>query len=127
MFFNDELKWHKSASDFFKFLLHVVHLPPKDGFVSVLVSGAGTPYGYIIVVNNTNLFSKRTMHVYALYTNNQCPSASVELIAEARQWGVANKYEEVQACSYRFGGAAIRLFTRKLGFTSRFIVFTRPV
>jgi len=124
---NNELKWKKEPGDFLKILLHIIALGPQDGFIAVLVSGGGQPYGFVVVVNNTNKFSKKTAHIYLMYSNSQCPSTVAELSAEAQAWSKNNNYEEVQACSYRFGGAALRWFQKKMGFTSKFIVFTKPL
>lgn len=125
-YFKDELKWDIHPIDYYKVILNVIAGYEDDGIVMVLVSGTGQPYGYIVAINNSNAYSKRTVNVYAVFTNRKCPSAFAELSAETAQWAKSKNYEEVQACSPRVSGASIRWF-KKHGFTNPFLVFTRPL
>lgn len=122
-----ETDWNQNAEDFFKFLLHVVSVAPDNGAVMVLVSGAGQPYGYTVLVNNTHRFSPKTINVYAIYSNRKCPSTMTELAAESLQWARSRGYKEAQACSYRTNGSAIRFFEKHMQFDRKFMVFTRTL
>lgn len=124
---NRETGWSKQAEDFLKFLMHVVDLSPDHGVILVLVSGAGIPYGYAVVVDNTNRSSQKTVNIYAVYTNKKCPSTLTELSAEAFQWAKSRGFREAQACSYRVTGASDRFFKRHFKFDRKFVVYQRTL
>jgi len=126
-FFRKELRWEKTEIDYYKMLLNVVTADPSDGLVIILIGGTGQPYGYLVAVNNTNPFSKKSCNVYSLYTNNKCPSTFLELSTEAEQWARSYDYQEVQACSHRVNSGAIRWFQKKMKYTSKFMVFTKKL
>lgn len=127
-FLNTEQKWGKTNEQFLEALLYIVSNGEENGFVSVLVSGAGQPYGFIVVANNTTRFSDaKTCNIYAIYTNQDCRSTVAELSAEAFQWAKTHSYKLAQACSHRVNGAAIRWFQKKMRFDRMFVVFTKEL
>lgn len=116
-----------TADEFFRHLLHVLSGGVDYGIIMLLLSKNDKPLGYIVVNDNTYLFQTKTAVVYAIYSNNKCPSTVHELVHDATLWGRPRGYKCVQATSYRLNGAALRWFERKLGFRRRCIVFEREV
>lgn len=128
LFLNTDQRWGKTNEKFCEELMSIVASGDENGFVAVLVSGAGQPYGFIVVTNNTTRFSdEKSCVVYAIFTNQNCPSTVAELSAEAFQWAKTHDYKLAQACSKRVNGAAIRWFQKKMQFESMFMVFTRKL
>lgn len=126
-FFRENIKWNKNPEDYFRALMHIMSLGEDRGLLLVLVSGGGTPLGYLAAVDTSSIFTGSQMTVYALYSNKKCSTTFVELCAEVEQWAKLKGFKEVVACSYRFSRAALRWFTGKLKFKREFIVFTKQI
>ena len=115
-----------TEDEFFKMLL-MMALEPERGIIMMLCSKNGKPLGYIAIHDITNWYAPKRANVYAIYSNSKCPSTLTELAFEGRKWGKEQGFKYVQACSFRFTGAAQRLFERKLGLHQRYIVYESEV
>ena len=115
-----------TSEEFFKMLL-MMALEKERGVILLLESKNGKPLGYIAIHDITGYFAAKRVNVYAIYSNSKCASTLSELNIAGRKWGKTNGYKYVQAASFRFTGAAQRLFERKLGLKQRFIVYESEV
>lgn len=125
--FQNDLKWDKTDEDYLKMLMFVLTAGDDCGGIFILVSGGGQPYGYLVCIENTAPFCPRSVNIYAIHTNNKCPSTVAELSAEAQQWAISKGFKEVYACSYRMSGAAIYWFEKKMKFRRKYMVFSKKL
>lgn len=112
---------------FFQMVLHAISCHPTNGGVGVLTSKNDKPLGYGIILNNTEPYCRKSAVVYAVYSNGKCPTTTVELLTNAESWARSQGYCDLQACSRRINGAAIRLFEKKWGFRRACLVFRKEL
>ena len=112
---------------FFQMLLYAVEKHPHHGGVGLLTSKNGKPLGYGVVLDNTEPFCRKSVVVYAVYSNGKCATTTVELLANAERWAREHGFAEMQACSRRINGAAIRLFEKKWKFRRICLVFHKEI
>lgn len=107
---------------FFKILLRVALGDPEEGAVVVLTSKNDKPLGYIVFLNNTTPFDKKTLLVYAIYSNNKMAGTAKVLSVEMKRWARQHGFAKATAASFRLTGSAVRWF-RRLGFQRKCIGF----
>lgn len=122
-FMNRETKWGESADNFFRVLMHALKAGESKAQILLHLAADATPLGFLVMVDNTPPFGRRSALIYAVFSNKKCPSSFMELVAEARAWAVTNDFRVVQACSYRLNRTSVKLYQRYLP-GRKFMVFT---
>jgi hypothetical protein len=113
--------------EYLKRLMRVVDNGPKWGVVLIFESKNQKPLGYTVLQDDTQFPQKRTLLIYAAYSNNKDPHISRAAMAYHEMWARRMGYVELHAQSRRLNGAAMRLFRRRLGFTPACVVFTKTL
>ena len=111
-----------------RLLCHVISLPNQDGLLTVFKKVDNEPIGFVICMNNSDPFrGVRSFNVYAAYSQSVVPGQSQFMLNYTEKWAKENGYEEMQARTFRFSGAARRIFTNKWGFKQKCIVYTKEI
>lgn len=113
--------------DFFQRVVYIACGPKEAGAVIVFLSKNNKPLGFMVLQDNSESLSRRTVLIYAGYSNGRyagAPEASIEYV---EKWAREQGYHEVQAQSRRINGAAMRLFKRKLGFSPVSMTFRKAL
>lgn len=125
-YMNRETKWGEEPLDFFKVLMHAIKVGGQKALILLHIGSDAVPLGYLIAVDNSAVFGPKSALIYAVYSNKQCPSTFMELVAETTAWAKTNEYRKVQACSYRLNRTSVKLFQRYLP-SRKFMVFTKDL
>lgn len=113
---------------FMKMLFHVASLPEDEGAVVLFTSKNLKPLGFYILCDNTERFAeKRSLLIYAGYSNGKYAGAARESIEYIERWAKEHGYSDLQAHTRRMTGAAVRLYERKLGFEMMSWVFRKNI
>lgn len=118
--------------EYFKTLLTLA-TQPELGKILILTNCDGKPLGFIVLIDITGMFQRKTLNVYIAYSNNKCHSTMKELVFESETWARKNKFKKVQALSYRaktiihMNGTVRRHFRQALGLNERCVVFEKEL
>lgn len=124
---NKRSNMNENADTYLKQMLCMMSSWP-DGAIGVLKSKNGKPLGFTAIFNATPVFvTRKTLYVYALYSNGKNVNTSRELLDWglrcAREFG----YEVMSMETGNLNGGSVQFFTRKLGFTAKKVMFSREV
>lgn len=118
-----------TSDQFFKTLAKVA-FEPELGVIILLTSKNAKPLGYIVLVDNSELFGPKVVCIYIAYSNGKCASTIAELRHEGLRWAKEQGFEKCRAYSYRIkptparmSGAVRRYFSKTLGLRERCVVF----
>lgn len=99
-----------------------------DGAIAVLYSKNDKPLGFTAIFNATPAFlTRRTLYVYALYSNGKYISTSRELLDWGKRAAKQLGYEVMCMETGNLNGGAVQFFTRKLGFTAKKVLFSQEI
>jgi hypothetical protein len=112
---------------FLKVLLRVAS-QPADGMVVLYTSKNMKPLGFMVVMDNTELFGEeRKALIYAGYSNGKYAHAAKDGMDFVEQWARAHNFVALEAHTRRINGSAMRLFRKKLGFHPLSLVFKKEL
>ncbi len=111
--------------DFFQRLIGIACGPVDRGAVMLFMSKNDKPLGFMVLQENSESRNRRSLLIYAGYSNGKCVKGPERCIKLVEDWARTHGFDEVQAQSRRINGAAMRLFKRKLGFQPLSIVFKK--
>lgn len=103
-----------TTQEFFKTLIELV-VYPERGFVAILQNKRSCPLGFIIAHDTTSNFRPKELTMFAIYTNNKCPTTTRELMFELKQWAREQGFQTLRASMFKRSGAALRFYNRVLG------------
>jgi hypothetical protein len=121
----DGARAQMSACEFLQKLLHISSLPEGEGAIIIFKSKNGKPLGFTVVVNDSETLSRRTLLIYAAYSNGKYVDGPREHQYVVELWALQHNYIELHAQSPRMNGSAQRFFERKLGFHPACIVYKK--
>jgi len=84
------------------------------GGVLVLASKRGVPLGFVCILNDSNFVHPQRAEMFAVYSNEKCPSTFEELSYEAQRWARRRNYTELTFNIHRITGAARTFVEKKL-------------
>ena len=124
---NDRSNLNENEDTYLKQMLCMMASWP-DGTVAVLKSKNNKPLGFIAGFNATASFgTKKTLFVYALYSNGKYINASRELLDWGRRLARQYDYSVISMETGNLNGGAVQFFTRKLGFTAKRVLFSQEL
>jgi hypothetical protein len=100
----------------------------NDGYTIIVRNPKGEPLQFVISFNNTTGYhTKRSLLVYATYSNRKDRGVHKFVIDWMCKWAKEQGYNELHAFSSRINGSGFRLFEKYFGFQRRMILFTRSL
>jgi hypothetical protein len=115
-----------SWEEYFQRVMHTA-ISPAAGTVVLFSSKNDKSLGYMVLIEDSESRHRRTVMIYAGYSNGRFAAASEASMAYVQRWAKAQGFVELHANSYRINGAAMRLFRKKLGFTPLSVVFKKDL
>lgn len=99
-----------------------------DAGICVLYSKSGKKLGFGCAANTTTEYSEcKTLFIYFMYSNGLYLNTTKDLITWLRLFAKQNDYKRIVTETGHVSGGAVRFYQRKLGFTSRRMVFELEV
>lgn len=99
-----------------------------NGAIGVLKSKNDKELGFTAIFNATPAFlTKKTLYVYALYSNGKYIYTSKELLDWGKRCAREYGYEVMSMETGNLNGGAVQFFTRKLGFTAKKVLFSQEI
>ena len=120
----------ETPEKFFKMVSRIVGLSKKvtAGAVVVVKSKGGKLLGFGSGFDATGLFpTHRILFIYAVYSNGKNAKAVEDLMNWCEDYAKEAGFQELQAATGRFSGAAFRWFEGKFGFRRKSLVFRKKV
>jgi hypothetical protein len=103
-----------TVDELFKTLLHLA-VYPENGFLGCLYNKNGGFLGYVAAISTSIAFRPSALQMFAIYSNEKCPSTPKELIYELKEWARKHGFSKLHATMFRKSGTARNFFKFKLG------------
>ncbi|MBX7157213.1 MAG: hypothetical protein K1X66_02335 [Verrucomicrobiae bacterium] len=116
-----------TEEEFFRILMHCVSKPASETLCLVVVSKKGYPLAFGVSFAVMPFWkNEKFLWLYAAYSNGKNDRAVQDMYEYCMKWSRENKFKEVQTCTGRVTGAALKWF-RKKGFRLKHYSFSQGV
>lgn len=124
---NERSNMNENEDNYLKQMLCMMSSWP-NGAIAVLRSKNGKELGFTAIFNATPAFiTRKTLYVYALYSNGKYQYTSRELLDWGRRAAKQFGYEMMCMETGNLNGGAVQFFTKKLGFTAKKVLFSQEI
>lgn len=124
---NERSNMNENSDTFLRQMLCMMASWP-NGAIAILKSKNDKPLGFTAIFNATPAFlTRRTLYVYALYSNGKYQYTSKELLEWGKRAARQLGYEVMAMETGNLNGGAVQFFTKKLGFTAKKVLFSQEI